>query len=289
MPLKSSMIGLQGTAASDHLDDRWVMNYAAAVADDNTVYYENRVSEPLPAHPAYISQLEWNAISHLHEEKLVDLTVDERIRGVHAFNATRLHRGLISDDQLSAQATVVGIEQRRAGGRMTIRIDTVDAAGKPVATSYTVNVYRGVEAEDEAPPPEIELGPRLNPLPRPVRMQEIEIGRLTPFTFSECARDYGPIHTDIKIATDAGLPGLILHGTGTIAFILSALTNHEAGGDPGRVRGFQARLTGMVMCPSVMRLRVFNRNSSGLIHYDVLTEAGDTAISDGILLLGEES
>lgn len=289
MPLSKSMVGLQGSAATDTLEDRWVMNYAASVADTNPVYFDNRGSTALPAHPAYVSHLEWNAISLLHAERLTEIAAEERILGVHTFNSTQLHRPLVAGDYLSARATVVGLEHHRAGAKLTIRIDTVDAAGDKVATSYTSTIYRGVEADGQEASPEIRLKRRLEQTPPVLRQQDIEITRLAPFVFSECARDYGPIHTDIKVATAAGLPGLILHGTGTIAYILSAITNHEAGGNPRKIRGFQARLSDMVLCPSTIRLRVLANDEDDVVRFDVLTEMGTPAITDGVALLEKES
>lgn len=286
MPMTRSMVGLRGPSAADTLEDRWVSNYAAAVGDTNPVYYDNRVATPLPAHAAYVSHLEWDAIGLLHAAHLGALTPDERVRGVHIFNSTRLHRPLIAGDVLAASASVVGVERHRAGAKMTIRIDTVDAQQRSVATSYTATIFRGVELDAEAAPPASDLGAAARSAQQPTRTQDIAITGLAPYVFSECARDYGAIHTDMKVAAKAGLPGLILHGTGTIAYVLSALTNHEAGGDPGVVRGFQARLSGMVLCPSVMTLRVFRGDDPGAIHFDVLTDRGDTALSHGIVILG---
>lgn len=286
MPI-TTMAGRRGPAATDIVEDRWVMNYAAAVADTNPAYYDNRSDTPLPAHAAYVSHLEWEAIGLLHEKHLSTLTPDERVHGVHASNSTRLHRPIRTGDTLSSSATVVGVERRRSGARLTIRIDTVDGNETPVATSYTSTVFLGVETDGEAPPPDQETGTPATSAAVPARTQDIEITALAPYVFSECARDYGVIHTDIKVATDAGFPGLILHGTGTIAYALSALTNHEAGGDPTAVRGFQARLTGMVLCPSVMTLRVFPTDDPRYVRFDVLSQDGATALADGVLTLGE--
>ncbi|WP_182357256.1 MaoC/PaaZ C-terminal domain-containing protein [Tomitella gaofuii] len=303
MPLTSEMAGLRGPAATDTVEDRWVMNYAASTGDTNPVYFDNRGAAALPAHPAYLSHLEWDAIALLHEKHLGALTPEERVRGVHSFNATRLHRAVRAGDTLSSSAQVVGVEKRRAGGRMTLRIDTVDAAGAPVATSHTTTVFLGVDAQGEtaSAPTALDTGGSAAAPAAPVRTEDITIGPLAPYVFSECARDYGVIHTDIRVATEAGFPGLILHGTGTIAYALSALTNGEAGGDPTRVHGFQARLTGMVLCPSVMTLRVFGTqddaphadadspaacDSPRTIRFDVLADTGERAISDGVLLLG---
>lgn len=290
MPLLSSMVGLAGPVATDALDDRWVSNYAASVGDESAIYYDNRGREALPAHPAYISHLEWDAIGTLHEAKLTALTPQERVRGVHVANSTRLHRVLRSGDVLSASALVAGVERHRAGAMLTHRIETVDAHAQPVATSYTTTIFRGVEVDADAAPSErsaLGLSTRAQATRAPLRTQEIEITALAPYVFSECARDYGAIHTDRKVAEQAGLPGLILHGTGTIAYVLSALTQREAKGDPAVVRGFQMRLTGMVMCPSAMTLRVFASDDPSVVVFDVLTDQGAPALSDGFLVLGE--
>ena len=289
MPVFSAMMGLAGSAVTETLEDRWVSNYAASVGDTNVAYYDNRGSVALPAHPAYLSHLEWDAIGALFQSQLSALTPQERMHGVHVFNSTRLHRPLKSGDTISATAAVAGVERHRAGAWLTIRIDTVDGEQRPVATSYTSTLFRGVEVDTEEAPVArsvLSLGQTPTRHGEPKRTQAIEIAPLAPFIFSECARDYGAIHTDMKVAQQAGLPGLILHGTATIAYALSALTQHEASGNPTTVQGFQTRITGMVLCPSVMTLRVYASEDPRVVVFDVVTEQGTPALSDGLMVLG---
>ncbi|MBS0382245.1 MAG: MaoC family dehydratase N-terminal domain-containing protein [Proteobacteria bacterium] len=289
MLVYSAMMGLTSPAVTETLEDRWVSNYAAAVADTSGAYYDNRGAVALPAHPAYLSHLEWDAIGILFHSQLGALTPQERMQGVHVFNSTRLHRPLKTGDTISATATVVGVERHRAGAWLTIRIDSVDDAQRPVATSYTSTLFRGVEVDTEKAPV-VHSALNLKQIPsrhgKPIRTQAIEIATLAPFIFSECARDYGAIHTDMKVAQQAGLPGLILHGTAIIAYALSALTQHEAGGNPSLVQGFQTRLTGMVLCPSVMTLQVYPSEDPRVVVFDVMTEQGTPALSDGLMVLG---
>jgi hypothetical protein len=53
------------------------------------------------------------------------------------------------------------------------------------------------------------------------------------------------IHTDIAVARPAGLPGIILHGTATLALAVSYVLRH-ASVDPRAVRRISGRFTGMV-------------------------------------------
>jgi acyl dehydratase len=65
--------------------------------------------------------------------------------------------------------------------------------------------------------------------------------------YTECARIWNPIHTDPEYARAAGLPGIILHGTATLALSVSQLTKTAK-----RVR---CRFSGMVPMPSTLTVR----------------------------------
>jgi acyl dehydratase len=100
--------------------------------------------------------------------------------------------------------------------------------------------------------------------------------------YSECARIWNPIHTDIAVARGAGLPGLILHGTATVALAVSQVVTHDLGGDPARVSELTARLTGMVGLPSTLTVRGRAR-AGDLIAFDCVNERGETVLSDGVV------
>lgn len=279
MSLHSDSVGRRGDVVSDLVEDRWLSNYAAAVGDENDRYFENRTGAPA-VHPTYVSHLEWDSIGALHE--VLDLSEAERAQGVHSFNHTDLLAPFTAGDRLDSRAVLVGAEQRRSGLRLTIRIDT-HVGDTQVARSYTQTIFRGVDLDGpdvrpEVPESSLEEG---RPFERTI---EIPFGKLAPYVFSECARDYGAIHTDRRAAEAAGIPGLIIHGTGTFAAVLSAIVNHEAGGDPQRVRGFSGKLSAMIFCPSTTVLHV--ADTSGEIRFELVNESGETAISQGVVRLG---
>ena len=73
--------------------------------------------------------------------------------------------------------------------------------------------------------------------------------------YSECARIWNPIHTDVAVARAAGLPNIILHGTATLALAVSHVMRHAAL-DPRDVRRVRSSFTGMVPLPSRLTVRV---------------------------------
>lgn len=288
MPISSQIVGEVSSVIRDSVEDRWVMNYAAAVDDRNPVFLDNR-GLAIPAHPAYVSQLEWQPLVDVLQAvgDRAGMSAGERMRGVHSFNDTKLPEPIHAGDELSCSASIVGVEQRRSGARVSFDISTTNQHNHLVAVSRTVTIFRGVDVADGDVAPQHWDGAGVDLQAVPSRAESIPLGPFAAHVFSECARDYNPIHTDLKVATRAGLPGLILHGTGTFAYALTSLTNHEGGGDPTSVRRIRGRLGAMVLCPSDMTLKVFaDPTSEQRFGFQILNDQSEPAIDDGLIEFG---
>ena len=161
----------------------------------------------------------------------------------------------------------------------------VDAAGEPVTTTHYGSIYRGVACAH----PDAETS-RAAPA-RPGRdangdkktwHTHVPISARLAHVYTECARIWNPIHTDIAVARAAGLPGLILHGTATLALAVSCVVTRELGGDPRRVRGVAARFTGMVPMPSVVTVRGYESETAD-VHFDAVDAAGRPVLGRGVV------
>lgn len=87
------------------------------------------------------------------------------------------------------------------------------AAGAPISTTVQGSLFRGVEQQAGQGSPED---------PPAIKGNLTEAGRIAvsatlAHVYTECARMWNPIHTDLAYARAAGLPGTILHGTATLA------------------------------------------------------------------------
>jgi acyl dehydratase len=110
----------------------------------------------------------------------------------------------------------------------------------------------------------------------------VEIPATAAHVYTECARIWNPIHTDVAVARAAGLPGLILHGTATLALAVSRVVARDLGGDPERVRGVAARFSGVVLMPS--RIRVRSGGPRGqTVSFDTVDSAGAPVLNQGIV------
>jgi acyl dehydratase len=72
--------------------------------------------------------------------------------------------------------------------------------------------------------------------------------RLNLVKYAGASGDFNVIHWSDRLATKAGLPGVIAHGMYTMAQAGRYVTE-LAGGDPGAVTGFSVRFSAMVTVP----------------------------------------
>ena len=239
---------------------RWTMAYAAGIDDNSPCYIDTRRAGGITAHPIFPVCFEWPAAGAIRAKSRANLSQDEAARGVHATQHMIFHRPLHPPARLMTTAVVAGMERRKPGAYEVVKFETVDENGAAVCTTYSGNIYRQVELAGTERPAAMPKPPALAALPAKPRAEfRIPIGAGAAHVYTECARIWNPIHTDMAVAAAAGLPGLILHGTATLALAVSRIVAAEAGNDPDRVAEVAVRFGAMVLMPSDMMLRILAR------------------------------
>lgn len=284
MPLNTAIVGASTEPMQHHVDARWLMAYAAALGDFNPRYMDTQANQVI-SHPVFPVCPEWPVIldtRHLSHQN--SLTPEEGARGVHAAHDLHLYAPIKAGDTLVTTCTMIEAKAIRPGAAYTMRLDTTNVdTDELVARTYQIGIYRGVDIEGEAN--SCETAPEL-PEWQDVSTSEsipIQVPEGAAHTYTECARIWNPIHTDRAVALAAGLPDIILHGTATLALAVSEIVNRFAGGDPTQVKRLGGRFAAMVLMPSTIALQAQERD--GVVSYQVLTAAGDPAISNGFVCL----
>src|SRR5215472_7313347 len=259
MALNSSLVGTSGESLAGEIDTRWTMAYAAALGDSLPCYVDTASPAGIVAHSLFPVCFEWPVMVAMRATfDRSGLTADEARRGVHASHDLTIHRQIRPPARVLTRATVAGIERRKPGAYQLTRLETVDAAGSPLCTSWYGSIYRDVAVAgadrmtDVAPAPAL----RRETGRAPISEISIPIAAGLAHVYTECARIFNPIHTDAAVARQAGLPAIILHGTATLALALSKIIAAEARGNPLRVRRVAGRFGAMVMMPSQVTLRI---------------------------------
>jgi len=265
--LSSAIVGEQAGPLEHPVDARWVMAYSAALGELNP--------HAVP-HPLFPVCYEWPVSRSMRE-----LPALEPIAGllVHAQHELIVHRPLKAGETVRCAVRIVSARQRSPGAFIVFRFETCDARGAPLTTSDFGALYRGVQLDRDAGEPVKDPAPTTLALHA---IDEVQVAATAAHVYTECARIWNPIHTDVAYARAAGLPDIILHGTATLAYSISSLIR-EWKLDPRAVRRVACRFSGMVLMPATLSVRA--ARSGGAIQFETLTGKGDAVITRGALLL----
>ena len=295
MPLNSSIVGTAGEFLTSEVDARWTMAYAAALGDIQSCYLDTLAPAGVIAHPLFPVCFEWPVIVAMRAMfEHTGLTLEEARRGVHASHDLIIHRAIRPPVRLRTRAMVAGIEARKPGAFQLTKLETFDADGSAVCTSWYGSIYREVAVEG---PNRMPNDAPTTPAPRDASMQPVSeitipVAAGLAHVYTECARIFNPIHTDAAVAQAAGLPEIILHGTATLALAVSKIVAAEADGDASRVARIAGRFGAMVTMPSEIRLRISNREDAGderRIFFEVFNAQGGPAIRNGLAVLAHRN
>ena len=301
--LPGAAVGLDIGPIATSIDARWLMAYAAAVGEEDARFFDTGAPAGPTAHPLFAVCYEWPALVAIRQ-KVVPPALG--LRGVHATHRLVVHRPPRAGDTLFTTARITRVEPRATGTLLVVELATVDRAGTPVTTTEHGSVFRGVPTDvpTTRAPGRVVTDVPIAREPRrvitdmsaaPPRglsgddshgahaewVETIPIAAGAAHVYSECARIWNPIHTDIAVARAAGLPGIILHGTATLALAVSRIVARELGGDPGRVREVGVRFTGMVRLES--SVTVHGQRDGNVLRFRAADTAGAAVLSEGVV------
>jgi len=279
LALSRGVVGVTAGPIAHDIDARWLMAYAAGLGETDARYYDTLAPDGPSAHPLFPVCYEWPVMLAV---RAVATSDEIAIRSVHATHDLTLHRPVRAGETLRTTARVTGLAHRRAGTLLTVRNETVDALGRPVTTTDYGSVYRGVgfEGADAG----VKTAGGTFDMPSGAARLQVDVPAWLAHVYSECARIWNPIHTDVAVARAAGLPTIILHGTATLALAVSQVLRH-ADIDPRGVRRVRSSFTGMVPLPSRLTVRAIEATEGNAFLFDVLGEDGAPVLSRGALHL----
>jgi acyl dehydratase len=290
--IPASAVGITVGPREHEVDARWLMAYAAALGETAPEYFDTTRPAGVLAHPLFPVCYEWPLALDVRAKALPN---EVAVRGVHATHRLTLHRPPRAGDRLSTTATVAALERRTPGAYLVLRMETADAAGRPVSTTEYGSLYLGVECESAPHPDPLPRGKReretLSPQGRGQGegwSVEVRIAATLAHVYTECARIWNPIHTDRAVALGAGLPDIILHGTATLALAISQALRQQPRGAATPVRAVSARFGAMVRMPSrlVVRGQAPRPSPAGpVVGFEALAEDGHPAVRDAELVL----
>lgn len=286
MALSNQVVGVTAPPVRVDVDARWLMAYAAGLGLADPGWYDTTAARGPVAHPVFTAAPEWVLQTGFRPTDGL-LAPGERTRTVHYGQDVLHHRRLRAGDVAVVSGTVASVDRHRAGTLLTVRLDGhVD--DEPAWTTWNTGLLRGVELTGapwalDAPPPL----PTIAPGARPVVTSVVEVRAEAAHTYTECARIWNPVHTDVARARAAGLPGLILHGTATLALGVTHALGLAGRPETAPVRRVRARFGAMVPMPTELTVRLLEVDGDRL-HFDVHDPTGAPVVREGLLVCADD-
>jgi acyl dehydratase len=211
-----------------------------------------------------------------------ELRVD-LLRLLHRGQDMRFYAPVRPDDLISAQASIVSIENGASGEIITIGLEASNQRNEVVSRTNFTALIRGRRQRDSSPPvnsPSQEV-PRSAPLVTITRTIDLD----QTARYADASGDRNPIHLDDSVARMAGLPGTVVHGLCTMAFACKVIVDRVCGGDPARLTRLAVRFSHPVFPGDVITTSVWaEKNISGAecFSYETRNAAGVVVLRDGI-------
>lgn len=276
MKLSSAIAGEQAGPLPATIDARWLMAYSAGLGETDARYYDTE--RGVLAHPLFPVCYEWPVAQPLRALPALKPLFPQLL---HAQHDLTIHRPPRAGDELAVTARIVAVTQRRPGAFVVFRFEAHDQAGARVTTTDFGALYRDVTVEGG----ERRLEATEDPQAFPGKLSQagiLQVPATAAHVYTECARIWNPIHTDIAYARAAGLPTIILHGTATLALSMSRVLDRFQT-SPGSVRRVQCRFSGMVPMPAT--LTVHAAREGGRIAFETRNERGEAVIGRASLII----
>ncbi len=286
MRLNSSIAGAPLIPYRTTVSWRHLMNYAAAIHDNNPLYFDDQRKEGIIGHPMSCAAITWPILENLPEYlRSRSLPMQFLNTQVHYSEYLYLSRPIRPGDHLTINGKITAILPHKSGTILFVRLKASDASGQPVFTEIAGALLRGVQCTDQ--------GTVAEPLPTVPEMplhtgdlwqERVLLDPMLPYLYDGCSNIHFPIHTSRKFASDAGLPGIIIQGTAVLAHAVRELINREAQGQSFRLKTLYGRFSQMVFPGTEICIQLggaVDQRSGKELHFKVLNHRGEEALSHG--------
>lgn len=286
MPFKLDKLGQWSEEFEFKVDVERAKAYAEAT---NDTIAEHTSGELAPPNFAVVPLFETPAMAAAGAG-VVELTQQEMFNVLHGEQDLVIHRPITPGMVLRVKGTCIGVHGKSSGTTVVNRIETSDQDGNPVNTQYMTAFYRGISTEasggEEAPDHTLPEG-ILEREPTATVTQRFDEDQT--FRYSKASGDMMPMHLDEDLAKSVGLPGIIIHGLCTMAFVSHAIVNEVGGGDPRRLKRLALRFSRVALPGQEITTKIWETGASdGKTVYAFVTEnpAGEPVLTNGLAEIG---
>ena len=277
MAMNRSLIGNRYGPIDGEVVAREAMYYALATNDDNEAYIDGARPGGTVAPPLYAASKDLGALGVLEVIKEPELGLNWAYV-VHGEQYFEWERPLVPGAKLKSWATLKDIIDKGTGELLEIQVDSFDEKGELVVSQVIGFFERNPDA------PKKKKGEASEPERGEILFaQDMFVKKGQTYIYAEPSGDHNPIHVDPDFAVTVGLPGIILQGLCTMAFVQKAVVDNACGNDPTRLKKLKVRFSRNVLPGDTVTTTAWLREKKdgrSLIDLEARVDRGDVVIRD---------
>lgn len=263
-------------------DSSWA--YARATNDENPRYQRGELTPPIySVIPELIAMF-----AALKDERVIG-DPKRFLRLLHGEHDMTFQKAMRPNHTYLTTVTVEDVQDKGSGELLTLRIDTKQASDGALCVSTKAGLFIRHPASHQANKPadsKPKAAPSLSGAAAPSEPLFVASEPTTSdqsLRYADASHDHNPIHKDPAVAEKAGLPGIILHGLCTMAFMQKHFVNHVLAGDAGRLRGLKVRFTKPVLPGQTVTIT--GRKTEVANRFSLSASVGEVVVaSDGVAI-----
>jgi acyl dehydratase len=281
-----SVIGMAEHVFDTAILDQWGETITFGVDIDRCVAYAKATNDPITQHldgtlaPPVFAVVP--ALANLAETTMSAVPDELMLRILHGEQDFRFHRPIVPGDVLQVRSKVIGIHGKSSGVVVTTLAETRDTGGELVNEQYFTGFFRGGNWGHEVgtPAPAHAFDEQLRGRSADFVVEQ-KFDEDQTFRYAEPAGDPMPVHLDEVFAQSLGLPGIILHGLCTMAFVAHGVLSHVAPRNPERLKRLAVRFAAPGRPGQVMTTSIWD-TGGGVFRFESTNNEGQVLIKDGL-------
>ncbi len=259
MGLNKSFIGKEYEPSMHVVSTEEVIDYAWAIGARNLSYFNyngafnfSHESPAGMAPPSYAVTYELPILERVWSDPELHGGVEEAKKNVlmlvHGDQSMKFYRPIRPGDKLTFRTKIVDIEDKGSGELLKINVLTTNGKCEKVVESDWGLFIRGIGSGEKPKTAPSNGQPKKEaPAEPPIAFRDIiRIPSDITYRYSKASNDMNPIHIDEKVAKDAGLSGIIVHGLCTMSMTMRAIIESYLDSDPSKLKSLGVRFTAPV-------------------------------------------
>ncbi len=206
---------------------------------------------------------------------------------VHGDQSMKFYKPIKPGDKIIYSAKVVDIEDKGSGELLKLSVLSTDEKGEKVAESDWGLFIRGIGSGEKpkAASSGSKPAPAAAPEPPPLAFRDvIRVPEDVTYKYAKASNDHNPIHIDEKVAREAGLKGIIVHGLCTMSMTMKSIIESYLDADPEKLKALGVRFTAPVYPGDTLIVdgwETGEKNGNSSIAFEVTRESDGVKVIKG--------